>query len=144
MKNSVLIILQFLLLIYIVFISGSFFVLSAPFIIIQIISVSLILWALLVKRLHKSMPGFSSRKAGCIIKDGPYEFIRHPIDTGLVLFASTYAQDYITLGRFLAVLIFIIIIVIRIEMDEKRQEAYFKKEYSEYRKKTKRLIPYIY
>lgn len=144
MKNSVLTILQVLIFIYVVLISGPFFVLSIPFVIIQIIGILLIVWSLLVKRISRRKLILSSRKDSYLIKEGPYEFIRHPIDLGLLLFVFTYVQDYITLGRFLGVVLFIVLMVIKIVDDEKNKTAKFKKEYTEYKNNTKCLIPYIY
>lgn len=144
MRGSVLIIVQVVLFIYIVFISGPFMVSSLPFWIIQLAGIVIMLWAFVAKSLHKKRPGFSSRKEKAIIKEGPYEFIRHPVDAGVLLFVLAYAEDNIMLGRFLGVGLFVIIMLLMVNEEEKKAEQYFKKDYTDYKKNTKKIIPYIY
>ena len=141
MKNFIWLALQFLLLLYIIFLSGPYFIFTVPFVVIQTLSVLLIFWALLVKKLHKK-PVFSG--GVYLLKDGPYEFIRHPVYVGFLLFVSTYIQEYFTPERFLAFLLFVGLILIQVRGDEKRTEGHFKHEYSKYKKNTKKLIPYVY
>jgi protein-S-isoprenylcysteine O-methyltransferase Ste14 len=78
------------------------------------------------------------------VTDGPYEFIRHPVYTGVLLIALSYVQQYLTLWGALAFLAFTGLLILRVGHDEQVNEVYFKHKYSEYKKTTKRLIPYIY
>lgn len=141
MKNFILLALQFLLLLYIIFLSGPYFIFTVPFVVIQALSVLLIFWAILVKKLHKK-PVFSG--GVYLLKEGPYEFIRHPVYVGLLLFVSTYVQEYFTPERFVAFLLFVALVLVQVRSDEKLTKIHFKHEYSSYKKKTKKLIPYVY
>ncbi len=144
MKKTVLTILQAILILYIVFISGEFYYFSIPFIAMLLVSLLLIFWAFLVKKVfaHK----ISKKDAGKIyfLKEGPYEFIRFPVYAGLLLFVLAYVQDNLTIIRGTAFLLFAATILIRIKDDEILNEKHFKHEYQEYKKNTKKLIPYLY
>ncbi len=144
MKNSIILILQFILVLYIIFLSGPYFIFTVPFVVIQTLSVLLIFWALLVKKLQKVRVFSGASRGVYLIKDGPYEFIRHPVYVGLLLFVSTYVQEYFTPERFLAFVLIVILVLLRIRSDERRTEIHFKHEYSTHKKKTKMLIPYVY
>lgn len=144
MINYTLTILQVLLLLCVIYFSGSFFVTSIPFVLIQMISILVIFWALLIKKLEKNPKKQVSPKGIYFLKAGPYEFIRHPIYAGLLLFASSYVQKYINFLGSLSFLLFIALLLWRISYDERLSQAYFKETYSQYKKTTKKLIPYIY
>lgn len=144
MKNSILTVLQILAAFYIIFLSGALFVFTFPFIAIQLISLILIFWALLSKKIHKKHVGKSKHKKIYFLKEGPYEFIRHPIYAGVLLFVSTYVQEYFTFDRALVFILFIVFILLSIKIDEKLNEAHFKHEYLEYKKNTKKIIPYLF
>ena len=108
------------------------------------IALLLIFWAILAKRYSKHHRPHPAKTGAYFVTEGPYEFLRHPIQSGLLLMISSYAQEYFTLGRALIFIVFVIIIVIRIKSEEKSDEAYFKKDYLDYEVKTKKLIPYLY
>jgi len=79
-----------------------------------------------------------------LVKDGLYKHIRHPIYLGeilrnvglVVIFSSVYAT--------LIVLLASIFLLFRIEIEEKMLTVVFGKDYKEYKRNTKRIIPYIY
>jgi protein-S-isoprenylcysteine O-methyltransferase Ste14 len=79
-----------------------------------------------------------------LVKDGLYQHIRNPIylaeivrNLGFVLiFSSAYGTSMILLAS--------IFLLFRIELEEKILVALFGQEYREYKRKTKKIIPYIY
>lgn len=144
MKNSILIILMALLAVYIIFVSGEFYYFTIPFIVMQIVGLLLIFWAILVKKLYKHPASHIKSKYVYLLKEGPYEFIRYPIYAGILLFLSAYVQDYLTIIKGIAFIIFVVLVIIRIKDDERRNETTFKHEYEEYKKTTKKIIPYLY
>ncbi len=144
MRNNILLVSQILFAIYIIFISGPFIIFSVPFVAIQIVCILVIFWAILTIRLNKHQVSKSVKQGTYLLKEGPYEFIRHPIYTGLLLSLLTYIQEYLSIERGLAFLLFVILAFVRISIDERLNEAHFKHEYIEYKKKTKKLIPFIY
>lgn len=144
MKNTVLAVLQAILVLYIVFISGEFYYFSVPFIAMLLVSLLLIFWAILVKKVYAHK--ISKKETGKIyfLKEGPYEFIRFPIYAGILLFVLAYVQDNLTIIRGIAFLLFAATILIRVKDDEILNEKHFKHEYKEYQKYTKKIIPYLY
>ena len=79
-----------------------------------------------------------------LVTDGIYKHIRHPLYLGeilrnlgvVVIFSSVYGM--------LIVLLASIFLLFRIEIEEKMLIVVFGEEYIEYRKNTKKMIPYIY
>jgi protein-S-isoprenylcysteine O-methyltransferase Ste14 len=79
-----------------------------------------------------------------LVKDGLYKHIRHPLYLGeilrnlgfVVIFSSVYGTLIVLLGSFF--------LLFRIEIEEKMLIGVFGEEYEEYKRKTKRLMPYIY
>jgi len=81
----------------------------------------------------------------CIVKEGPCRFIRHPSYSGSFLTLIGTGLCIRSFGALLVlVLIFAIVMGCRIRIEEQALLANFGKEYEEYRKTTKRLIPFIF
>jgi len=79
-----------------------------------------------------------------LVKHGLYQYVRHPIYTGLflgVLAVPVYASS--PLG-FLIALMAIPLVIYRMGVEEKMLSEEYGDEYLEYMKATWRLIPYVY
>jgi len=80
-----------------------------------------------------------------LIKTGPYRYIRHPSYLGILLLVI---GDGIALGNWISLVLCIALpltgIIRRISVEEKELYQHFGEQYSEYRKITWRMIPYIY
>ena len=77
--------------------------------------------------------------------DGIFKRVRHPSYSGSLL---TFLGLGLTLGNWLSLLIVFLpvlgVFLYRINIEEKALMDYFKDEYTDYQKKTKKLIPLIY
>ncbi|MHA2002665.1 MAG: methyltransferase family protein [Candidatus Thorarchaeota archaeon] len=79
-----------------------------------------------------------------LLTDGYYEYIRHPIYFGEIfrnyciplILSSFYGFAVMTVG--------IVFLLFRIHIEEKLLLKAFGEEYEEYRRRTKKLFPYIY
>ena len=79
-----------------------------------------------------------------LVKDGLYKHVRHPLYLGeilrnlglVVIFSSVYA--------ILIVLLASIFLFFRIEIEERMLGVEFGEKYEEYKRNTKKMIPYIY
>lgn len=76
---------------------------------------------------------------------GIYRYIRHPSYLGIILITTGFGlamNSWICLG--IQVLINFIPMIYRINVEEKALIEKFGASYSDYMKKTKRLVPFIY
>jgi protein-S-isoprenylcysteine O-methyltransferase Ste14 len=80
-----------------------------------------------------------------LVTDGPYRIIRHPTYTGLLLiFLGMGIHSNHIVGILALSLPVCWAIRKRISIAETAMEAYFGVEYTEYRKRSWKLIPYVY
>jgi len=77
--------------------------------------------------------------------NGLYALVRHPSYTGSLI---SFAGLGLALGNWLSFITLMIpisaVFIYRITLEEKMLSMHFGKEYEEYKKKSKRLIPFIY
>ncbi|MEK7571156.1 MAG: methyltransferase [Patescibacteria group bacterium] len=126
---------------YILF-SGPIFMLNLPFLLVQIFSILLIIWALVSKHLQK-LPEKNLPHGAFLVTHGPYEIIRHPIYAGLLLIMSAFVQGYSSFSRFLVFVFLLIAVLLKLTYDERILEEH-SKEFKEHKQKTHKLIPYLF
>ncbi len=79
-----------------------------------------------------------------LVTDGYYKHIRHPIYTGEIFRNYCLPLIFSSFYGFLIMTIGIVFLLFRIQIEEKLLLETFGEEYEEYRRQTKKLIPYIY
>ena len=79
-----------------------------------------------------------------LVKDGLYKHIRHPLYLGEILRNLGFAVIFSSVYGTLIVLLASIFLLFRIGIEEKMLVVVFGEEYEEYKRKTKRLIPYLF
>jgi len=79
-----------------------------------------------------------------LITAGPYRFLRHPIYSGAILMLIGTFLYYGVLIILIILAIATLFVVWRIWHEEKTMIKLFGKKYTDYMKRTKRLIPWIY
>lgn len=85
------------------------------------------------------------QKGHKVITSGPYALIRHPSYTGVLISSAGFAIGVGTLiGAILATAIIFWSLIKRIDVEEKELSQKLGKEYKDYMKRTKRLLPFIY
>jgi protein-S-isoprenylcysteine O-methyltransferase Ste14 len=77
-------------------------------------------------------------------KDGVYRLIRHPSYTGALLALVGSVLVYRSGIGLVLVLVVLLVVIWRIKDEERFLESEFGAEYSEYRRKTWRLLPFLY
>jgi protein-S-isoprenylcysteine O-methyltransferase Ste14 len=76
--------------------------------------------------------------------DGLYRYIRHPSYTGLLISMIGFVLIFRSvIGLILNIFIFLLLLS-RMNDEEKFLEAHFGVEYQTYRQRTKRLVPFLY
>jgi len=137
-----LVFLQFAALFTIMF-SGPLFAKSIPLMITQLFSLILGVWAVLIMRIGNFNIVPIPVKNGVFISKGPYQLIRHPMYTSLFLFVIPELIEGFSYLRLAAFLVLLVTLIIKLNYEEKKLLLKFK-EYEEYMKKTKRIIPFVY
>ncbi len=79
-----------------------------------------------------------------LVTDGVYSRIRHPLYLGEITRNLGFTLILSSLYGFAIVLVGGLFLPFRIEIEERMLLEEFGEEYEEYRKRTKKLIPYIY
>lgn len=76
--------------------------------------------------------------------DGIYRHIRHPIYLGEILRNIGIAVFFSSIYGLLIILLSLFFLLVRIELEEKMLISAFGVNYYEYKKQTRKLIPYLY
>jgi protein-S-isoprenylcysteine O-methyltransferase Ste14 len=117
-------------------------VLSSLGVIICAMGLGFAIWARFLLGKVWSMPA-PAKKEPELITTGPYAYVRHPIYTGITfaMFGTFLASTFIW-G--IPLVIFCVYFIYSAHKDEKLMLKEFPKQYPDYTKKTKMLIPYLY
>ena len=141
---SILVFIQLSSLVFI-FVSGPVFANTTSGILVEAAGIFLGLLAIYIMR-----PGnFNIRPIvkpnGILITSGPYRMIRHPMYLAQVLavIPLVVEPESFSYWRLAVLLILITVLTIKIEYEEKRLVKHFK-DYADYKKKTKKVIPFVY
>jgi protein-S-isoprenylcysteine O-methyltransferase Ste14 len=111
-------------------------------ILIQITSVGLMIWARITFGMLSFHASANTTNGGLII-NGLYKYLRHPIYASIIYFFLACLIAYPYVETLIAVLAIVLSTYLRLLLEEKSLiETY--ENYSEYSKKTKRLIPFIF
>jgi protein-S-isoprenylcysteine O-methyltransferase Ste14 len=79
-----------------------------------------------------------------LITTGPYRWVRHPIYTGITTMCLGTAIYFGVLIGFIAMIFFFLSFWIKSKQEEALMIKHFPKEYKNYKKNTKAIIPFIY
>ena len=114
------------------------------------IGIALSIWSIVYMKLvgkGNPMDAFNHEVAprtSVLMTDGPYKICRNPMLLGVFIY---YLGLVIFLHSWQAILIFVLyfaIMMVQVSKEEKRLEQDFGEAYTEYKKSTKKLIPYIW
>ncbi len=109
---------------------------------IQICSAGLMLWARITFG-SRSFHAAADPSKGKLVTNGPYHWLRHPIYASLIYFFSTCIISYPFIETIVAVILIWLGLFTRMLIEEKFLLKTYE-EYSEYSKRTKRVIPFIF
>jgi protein-S-isoprenylcysteine O-methyltransferase Ste14 len=79
-----------------------------------------------------------------LLTDGIYKYIRHPLYLGEILRNIGIAVFFTSIYGFLIILLSSFFLLVRIEIEEKMLISAFGKNYIHYKKKTRKIFPYLY
>ncbi len=125
-----------------ILLSGQLISQTAVDLLVQIFGALLIIWAAITLRVGKNDQKHDLPPGYFFFTKGPYEIIRHPVYAGYFLIMISFVEIEFTFLRFIALVILCAVIFLKIIREESTMiEAV--KEYKEYKKKTKAIIPYL-
>jgi protein-S-isoprenylcysteine O-methyltransferase Ste14 len=140
-KSALFLIIQFLC-IFILGFTGK--LLPENYILFSFLIVSLLLalWAMIIMKFNfngtpEVLPGMTLKTSG------PYRLIRHPMYTSLLILGAVWIINDFSLIRFAVFIILLIDLLVKMYYEEKFLLERFP-EYPNYKKQTKRIIPFIY
>lgn len=127
----------------VVVLTGPVMAASKPLAVVQLLGIVLCLWS--IWAVQRENAGIHAKKSPekCIPATGPFYWIRYPIYTGLLLYTFPMIIELPTLWRLLLWFIFLGSLIAKISLTERIMEQRFP-DFSEQRKRSKRLIPFIY
>lgn len=123
--------------------SGPVIISNIPYLLVQVFSLLLIVWAVIAKKVNRHHHPTKLPHGAFLVTKGPYEIIRHPVYAGMLLFALSYIQGYFTFLRLIVFLVLVVITLLKMAHEE-RTVAEHVKDYKEYQEKTHRIIPYVF
>lgn len=122
--------------------SGSLFSSSPSVIVVQIMAVVLLLWARITLGLRSFHYG-ANPTPGALVTTGPYQFIRNPIYAAIWLFTWAGIAVHLTVATGIAGFLILTALLVRTFCEERLLRAHFS-GYSDYAKRTARLVPFIF
>ena len=110
---------------------------------VAMIGVAIAVWARVVLGKNWSSD-ISFKENQTLITGGPYATVRHPIYTGVILMVLGIAVYFGYIAGFIGLIISFVGASLKLRGEEGLMSDHFPKEYGEYKKRTKAIIPYVY
>jgi len=141
-SSKIIVALQLILMLFI-FLSGHIIPRNPIYLVLFLTGVFLGIWAVYSFRSTRFSISPQVAKNASLITSGPYQYIRHPMYSAVILVCFSLVANSPTLERIIALIILTAVLIYKTSMEEKFLHNHFK-EYGIYVKKTKKLIPFIY
>lgn len=114
-------------------------------IIVILLSAGLVVAIVARRTLAKNWSGAVALKEDHeLITTGLYQYVRHPIYTGMLLMILGTALSLATLGAAIGFLIIVVGVLLKLKQEEALLTQHFAQDYLSYKKHTRTLIPFIW
>jgi protein-S-isoprenylcysteine O-methyltransferase Ste14 len=115
----------------------------SPFVIaIQILALALGIWARRTFQAGQFSTG-AETKEGQLLMSGPFQFIRHPIYTTVIILVWSSVLGHPSSTTLIVSVLMTVVTVIRVLTEEQFLRERFS-DYPEYSRKTRRMIPFLF
>lgn len=141
-SSKILVSIQFIIGAYIV-LSGKILITSPVLLIIAAFALGLAVWAIRVIQLKHLKISPEINSANALMTHGPYQYIRHPMYTSLLLVTLCLILNDFSLMRLAAWVVLFVNLLIKISFEEKLLANHYS-DYTKYQSKTKKLVPFIF
>jgi protein-S-isoprenylcysteine O-methyltransferase Ste14 len=138
----VLVAIQFVCLGYLVF-TGRLAAASPWLLGVELAALGLGAWSVVVMRPDRVNVAPVLRRNARLVTTGPYRLIRHPMYTSLVILSGAWLLDVYSPERLAVWVIFMANMVVKLTLEERYLRERFSR-YEEYRRRTWRVIPFLY
>lgn len=108
----------------------------------QVAALALMVWARVTFG-RRSFHAAANATEGGLVTDGPYRWIRHPIYTGICLFAWAGIVPHLSVVSVLLGAIMIAGAIVRMLAEERLLVQRYP-DYAQYAQRTKRMVPYVF
>ncbi len=129
--------------IVIILFTGPFFAKNFFLLLMEIFGILLGFWAVYSMQLNNLRILPDLKENAIFVSNGPYKIIRHPMYLAILITLLPLLINKFTFLRLVIFLIVLIDLILKLHYEEKLLRQTFK-EYSNYQKKTFRLIPYLF
>jgi len=110
----------------------------------QIFGIVLGIWAIWVMKIGNFNIQPELKKNAVLVNSGPYKIIRNPMYTGLILFFGSGLATSFYILNFLIFLLLVLVLLLKINREEKYLTLRFGEDYLAYKNRTNRLFPYLF
>ena len=140
-KSSIFVTLQFICLISIA-VTGEIIPKNKIYLLLAVLLFIPVIWAAILMR--RKLNVFPDLRSGAeMLTNGIYRYIRHPMYLSVLGVSLILVMNDFSPIRFFVWIILTADLILKMNYEEKLLSFTFK-NYSEYKKQTKRLIPFIY
>lgn len=141
-RSKILVAIQFICFGYFAFFQK--IVGSGLLLILQLAGLFLCLWSIYIMRVGNFNVQPEVKTGARLISAGPYKLIRNPMYTGLlIIFLFGLISSFTWISLFFFVLL-CAVFILKIRDEEHYLEISFGQRYAEYKRKTFRMIPYVW
>jgi protein-S-isoprenylcysteine O-methyltransferase Ste14 len=112
--------------------------------ILYTIGLGLMAWALVSLGSFYQLGGSLPPQSDRFVQSGPYQSIRHPMYSAVLIIALGLALLTQSMLVFLVFCVYVVLIVRLIPIEESELPSAYRERYAAYQKNIKRLIPYVY
>ena len=105
--------------------------------------VAVIAWAVVVMGFYNLRIEPDVHEQARLVTRGPYRMIRHPMYTGGTLIVAGWLWEDFTWIRLIVGLLLVADFMVKLRYEERLRMERFA-EYTDYVRRTKRLVPYVY
>lgn len=112
--------------------------------VLYVLGFALMAWALITLSRNYQLGGMAPRPEDKMVVDGPYKLIRHPMYAAALSIALGLACLIQSWAFFCVFLIYLVLILPLIHTEEDVLQKAYGEQYSVYRQRTSKLIPFVY
>ncbi len=140
-RSAVFVMLQ-LVFIILIFVTGVNYPANKALLTLYALFTLLGIWSMFIMRFRFNISPEPFKEVNLVTK-GPYKFIRHPMYTSVIGLTACLIVDDFSLTRLTYWILLAMILILKLTYEEKLLADKFE-DYGEYRRKSKRLIPFLY